>query len=75
MFNNTVKVSEASEFCKPVSVEQRWAREGGYGLEAGHLSDSFHPPSTITQTFSVRTFRSRHQDRMTQLRALLETHL
>ena len=32
MFYNTVKVSEASEFCKPVSVvsvEQRWACKVG----------------------------------------------
>ena len=29
MFYNTVKVSEASEFFKPVSVEQRWACEVG----------------------------------------------
>ena len=31
MFYNTVKVSEASEFFKPVSVEQRWACEVGTG--------------------------------------------
>ena len=76
MFYNTVKVSEASEFCKPMGVGQRWPARW-VCLDTGiFLTPSIcPPPHTQHRHFWSALSRSRHQDRMTQLRTLLETHL